>query len=100
MIRARLLHPVPAPLLPCSTDPFYYISLGNLGQLGTSASVVIQLRYILTEQNVSWKYEVRCRSCCEGAAGRLHSLVSIWLLLPAGTARMVCHDHHCTTGDP
>lgn len=48
------------PLLPppCSTTPRFLWDLGTFGNFGISASLVVQLREILTEPSVSWKYEL------------------------------------------
>lgn len=42
----------------CSTTPRFLWALGTFGNFGISASLVVQLRAILTEPSVSWKYEL------------------------------------------
>jgi hypothetical protein len=41
-----------------STTPRFLWDLGTFGYFGISASLVVQLREILTEPSVSWKYEL------------------------------------------
>lgn len=42
----------------CSINPSFYWNLGNLGSFGISASLVVQLRRVLSEPMVNWKYEL------------------------------------------
>jgi hypothetical protein len=49
--------PLP-PSPPPSQTPRFLWHLGSFGDFGISASLVIQLRRILTEPSVNWKYEL------------------------------------------